>query len=94
MRLRVVDQARIDLAAVHAWLTQPGSGRRGRGRYVNIVKAMSDLRSAPLRWPIGDIPDIRERPVEGHRIYYRVDLEIRLIEILRIFSPYQERSTP
>ena len=91
LRLRVVDRARIDLAAIHAWLTQPGSGRRGHGRYLNILKAMSDLRSAPLRWPVGDTPEVRERPIEGHRIYYRIDRDIGLIEILRIFAPYQDR---
>lgn len=82
------------MAAVHTWLTQPGSGRKGHGRYAAIIKAMLDLRSSPMRWPVGDTPNVRERPVEGHRIYYRIDLDIGQVEILRVLSPFQDRLVP
>lgn len=93
-KLRVTDRARIDLTSIHEWLTQPGSGRRGRARYAAVVAAMLELRTAPHRWPIGEAPEVRERPVDGHRIYYQVDDDARLIEVLRVFGPYQNRSIP
>ena len=93
-KLRVVDRARLDLAAIHSWLTQPGSGRKGHTRYAHVIAALLDLQTAPRRWPIGETPNVRERPVEGHRIYYRVSDDARLIEVLRIFGPWQDRAAP
>ena len=93
-KLLIVDKARIDLASIHAWLTQPGSGRRGRARYAAVIAAMMELRTAPKRWPIGETPNVRERPIEGYRIYYQVDEDTRFIEVLRVFGPYRSRATP
>ena len=92
LKLRIVEAARRDLAAIRAWLTQPGSGRRGYVRYAAVISAMLDLRTAPQRWPFGDITGVRERPVEGHRIFYRLYEDAEIVEILRVFGPYQDRS--
>jgi len=93
-RLEVSDAARADLASARLWLLQPGSGSRARSRYQAILAAIQDLKTSPGRWPPGDFPDVRERPVSGHRIFYRIDLEGRRVRIMRIFSPYQDRSDP
>lgn len=92
--VRIVDRARIDLAGIQAWLTQPGSGRKGRARYIAILAAVLELRNAPLRWPVGDQEGIRERPFDGHRISYRFSPEVGRIEVLRVFAPFQDRPEP
>lgn len=71
---------------------QPGSGAQGHGRYTAIVKAVRDLKTSPLRWPEGDTDDVRERPVEAHRIYYRINDHTGTIRVMRVLSPYQDRS--
>lgn len=91
LRLRVLESARSDLLEIKAWLTQPGSGRRAWARYSAVVQAVIDLRSGSHRWPFGDQADVRERPIEGYRIYYRVDDGQGQVEILRIFAPGQDR---
>lgn len=90
--VRLVDRARIDLAGIRAWLTQPGSGARGRRRYAAIFKALLDLETKPHRWPVGDFADVREGPVESHRIFYTIDEDVKRVQVRRIFSPYQDRS--
>ena len=93
-RLDVSDAARADLAAARQWLLQPGSGRRAHSRYQAILAAIQDLKTSPGRWPLGGFPDVRERPVADHRIFYRLDGEGRRVRIMRIFSPYQDRVAP
>lgn len=93
-RLDVSDEARADLASARLWLLQPSSVARARSRYQAILAAIQDLKTSPGRWPLGDFPDVRERPVAGHRIFYRLDLEGRRVRIMRIFSPYQDRADP
>jgi plasmid stabilization system protein ParE len=93
-RLDVSDEARADLASARLWLLQPGSGRRAHSRYQAILAAIEDLKTSPGRWPPGDFPDVRERPVSGHRIFYRLDLAGRRVRMMRIFGPYQDRSDP
>jgi plasmid stabilization system protein ParE len=92
-RVRLVKRARTDLAEAKAWLTQPGSGDRGARRYAAIIDALLDLEQHPLRWPLGEHADFRERPVQGHRILYRVHQGSARVEIVRIFGPYQDRSS-
>ena len=87
-------RARIDLLAVRRWLNQPGSGLRARLRLARINRALVELRFSPHRWPIGDNADVRERPIEGHRIFYRVDDDTRTAVVLRVFGPFQDRSRP
>jgi len=58
-----------------------------------ILTALSDLKVAPHRWPAGDYEGVRERSVAGHRILYRIDDDLRRVRIMRIFGPYQDRST-
>ena len=91
-RLSISKEARADLASIREWLLQPGSGRRSHSRYSAILQAVDDLRMGSSRWPLGDIPGVRERPVNGHRVYYRIDEEGKRIRILRIFGPFQDRS--
>jgi plasmid stabilization system protein ParE len=93
-RLDVSDAARADLSSARLWLHQPGSGSRARSRYQAILAAIQDLKTSPGRWPSGVFPGIRERPVAGHRIFYRLDPEGRRVRIMRIFSPYQDRADP
>ena len=88
----IADRAHHDILAAKAWLTQPGSGARGHRRYATLNRAVLDLGDAPLRWPVGDGAGVRERPVEGHRIFYRVDEAARVVTILRVFGPFQDRS--
>jgi len=85
-------RARSDLLAVRRWLHQPGSGLRARLRLAKINRALVELRLSPHRWPDGDVPTIRERPVEGHRIFYQLDETNRTVTILRVFGPFQDRS--
>lgn len=92
--LRVAALARQDILQAKAWLTQPGSGPRGHHRYATLNRAVLDLRHAPLRWPIGDNAEVRERPVEGHRLFYSVDVAARTVILLRVFGPFQDRSRP
>ena len=92
-RLDISDNARSDLWNVRRWLTQPGSGQRGHRRYATILKAVRDLRSFPHRWPEGDNESVRERSVEGHRIYYRIGEAECVVRVMRVLSPFQNRPT-
>lgn len=85
-------RARIDLLAVRRWLNQPGNGLRAHMRLARINRALVELRFSPHRWPVGDNAEVRERPIEGHRIFYRVDDATRAVVILRVFGPFQDRS--
>lgn len=85
-------RARSDLLAVRRWLNQPGSGLRARLRLAKINRALVELRFAPHRWPICDKPAVRERPIEGHRILYRLDETRRAVTILRVFGPFQDQT--
>ncbi len=71
---------------------QPGSGERAHRRYATIVKAVRDLKSSPGRWPHGADETVRERPVEGYRIYYRVNNPVGTVRIMRVLSPFQDQS--
>jgi len=87
-------RARVDLLAVRRWLYQPGSGLKARLRSARITRAIVELQFTPFRWPKGDVAGVRERPVEGHRILYRIDDGNRTISIIRVFGPFQDRSEP
>lgn len=90
--VRLSRRARADLVSIRGWLTQPGSGSRGRLRYAAIVDAIKQLSSAPHQWGLGKHPRTRERPVERHRIIYETNESSRCVDILRIFGPFQDRS--
>ena len=85
-------RARVDLLAVRRWLYQPGSGLKARLRSARITRAIVELQFTPFRWPEGQTSSVRERPVEGHRILYRIDDLNRTISIIRVFSPFQDRA--
>ena len=85
-------RSRADLLAARRWLTQPGSGLRARLRLARINRAFVELEFAPLRWRQGPHPDTRQRLVDGYTIIYRVDEGRRLVSVLRVFGPFQDRS--
>lgn len=89
--LSISRRASADIAAAKAWLTQPGSGKHGWGRYAELNRSVLDLRRNPLRWPIGEDPATRERPTGGYRILYAVDEGRMTVVILRVFGPNQDR---
>jgi plasmid stabilization system protein ParE len=91
-KVRLSRGARVDLVSIRSWLTQPGSGSRGRQRYAAIIDAIKQLSSAPHQWGLGKHPHTRERPVERHRIIYETSEAGRCVDILRIFGPFQDRS--
>ncbi|MEC4595020.1 MULTISPECIES: type II toxin-antitoxin system RelE/ParE family toxin [Nitrospirillum] len=65
--------ANRDLAAARDWLQQPGAGVAAENRLIRISAAIKELKTAPCRWPVGDHAGIRERPVEGYLVMYRVE---------------------
>lgn len=85
-------QARVDLLAVRRWLYQPGSGLKARLRSARITRAIVELQFTPFRWPEGQTSGVRERPVESHRILYRINDADRTISIIRVFGPFQDRA--
>lgn len=95
MRYRVLTSRRAgaDLLSIREWQSQPGSGPVAKKRLTSIEAALKELRLHPHRWPSLDHQGIRERPVSGHRIYYSIDETVRTVTVLRIFGPYQDRST-
>lgn len=92
-KVRLVGRARTDLAEAKAWLTPPRRGRGAARRYALILEALLDLEIHPLRWPLSDHSGFRERPTQAHRVIYRILDDHDLVEVIRIFSPYQDRST-
>lgn len=84
--------ARADLANARRWLFQPGSGVRAHQRYAAILVAIQDLKISPGRWPLED-HGVRQRTVGGYRMIYRLDEQNRTVVVLRIFGPFQDRST-
>lgn len=91
-RLTIAQQARDDIAQARRWLTQPGSGRHGRTRYAEVLRAIHDLQLAPGRWPPSEIAGLRERTITGYRLIYRVDIDAKHVRVLRVFGPFQDRA--
>jgi plasmid stabilization system protein ParE len=97
-RLSLARQALADVDSHRAWLTQDGAGERAMRTLNGIVKAINDLPSAPLRWPVShDHPGYRNRVIDGYVIIYRVEppntdeTASGLIRVLRVFAPRQDR---
>ncbi len=90
-RLIIPAQARSDLAAAKSWLTQPGSGRRSHQRYIDILKALLALEDTPALWPASGHGGLRRRVLHGYSLLYSVDEGRRVVTLLRIFGPYQDR---
>lgn len=91
-RLTIAQQARDDIAQARRWLTQPESGPRGHARYSEILRAIQGLKDAPGRWPLNEAANVRERTVAAYRLIYRFDEDARLIRVLRVFGPFQDRA--
>jgi plasmid stabilization system protein ParE len=97
-RLTISYAALGDLEAARAWLMQLGAGNKARARLIAIRDAITALRDTPCLWPVKDHPGIRQRPVEGYSIAYRVspdtghDATAGDVEIVRVFGPYQDQS--
>jgi plasmid stabilization system protein ParE len=92
-RVDLTAKAKSDIQQAKAWLTQPGSGRRAWALYARINRAILDLRESHHRWPGGEHDAVRERAVEGYRILYRCDDALRTVEVLRVFGPFQNRTS-
>ncbi|MDR3506723.1 MAG: type II toxin-antitoxin system RelE/ParE family toxin [Caulobacteraceae bacterium] len=97
-QIRLSETAKADLLAARQWLTQSGAGGRAKARLRRITEAIKDLRRHPCRWPVGDHPGVRERPVEGYRLMYEVapdtgnDRSAGDVAVLRMFGPFQDRT--
>ena len=84
-----------DLERVRDWYSQPGAGERANAVVGRILDAIEDLKERPVSWPHGRRMYTRERPVEGHRIIYRVTPDTDdnrtagNVQVLRIRRPYQ-----
>ncbi|HLJ63429.1 MAG TPA: type II toxin-antitoxin system RelE/ParE family toxin [Stellaceae bacterium] len=95
--LRMSDAASRDLGAARQWLTQPGAGAAAAKRLTMIEFALRELELYPCRWPRGEYSGVRERPVEGFMIIYRVhpDTDDNRtagdVLIVRVFGPHQRR---
>jgi plasmid stabilization system protein ParE len=92
-RLKFTARARRDLDGARAWLMQPGSGRKAHNRYVAILRALLDLRHHPLRWATSEHIGVRKRSVEGHVLLYQISRDGEHVTVLRIFGPYQDRTS-
>ncbi len=96
--IRLSPAAENDLEAIRTWLNQPGSGPRARARRRAIAQAIRDLARHPIRFPVGDHEGVRERPVEGYRVLYRVEPDTGRndtagnVLVLRVFGPGQDRA--
>ena len=93
-RFRVVPSsaAARDLVRAYDWLTQPGAGETARRTLLAIEAAIKGLRMDHHRWPASDHDGARERKVNGYSIVYRIDVSNRVVSVLRIFGPFQDRS--
>ena len=92
--VRLTRQARLDLLASRDWLLQAGSGTKARARLNRINAAVADLGVAPARWPRIGYRGVRERIVEAYALRYHIDETGRIVTLLRIFGPYQDRPDP
>jgi plasmid stabilization system protein ParE len=97
-RLRYTENARDDLDAARAWLTQAGSGPAARRRLAAVRADIRQLKQHPCRYPAGQHPGVRELPCDGgYRALYRVHLDTGRdatagdVLVLRVFGPGQSR---
>lgn len=91
--VELTEHARSDLVSARNWLTQSGSGLRSRLRLSRINRALVELQFNPLRWPMGPYRHARERFVDGYTVRYVVDPHRSIVSVLRIFGPYQDRTS-
>jgi plasmid stabilization system protein ParE len=70
--VRLTPEAQGDLAAIHRWQNQPGSGARAVRRLRTIGAALRRLQSSPRLYARGAMPGTRELGIEGHRVVYQV----------------------
>jgi plasmid stabilization system protein ParE len=97
-RLIYAQEARDDLEAARAWLTQPGSGPAARRKLAAIRADIRRLQQQPCLWPVGDRPGVRELPaVGGYRVFYKVEPDSGRgdtagnVFVLRVYGPGQSR---
>jgi len=86
-------RARRNLNAAQRFLTQPGSGLKARLKIIRIGRALTEHWFRLDRWPVGDHSGVRQRLVEGHVIVYRIDESAMHVRGIRVFGPFQGRST-
>lgn len=87
-------RARRDLIAIRKWLLQPGSGLKAQLRIARISRALVELQFRPDRWPPGAVDGTRQRLIEGHTIVYKCNAAAKAVTVMRVFGPFQDRSTP
>ncbi len=97
--LAISAAAARDLETVRQWLKQRGAGEVAAKRLANIRSAVKELRLYPCKWPEGEHPGVRERPIEGYMIMYEVypdtddNRTAGNVEVLRVFGPHQLRDS-
>lgn len=73
-RVSLSRQAARDLDHAREWLTQPGSGNRGRARWNALQDSRRELRRFPYLGPLSErYPGLRQLVVSGYRVIYLVD---------------------
>ncbi|QDH74135.1 type II toxin-antitoxin system RelE/ParE family toxin [Brevundimonas sp. M20] len=87
-------QSRRDLNAIRRWLLQPGSGLKARLKMTRISRALIELQFRPDRWPQSSTLGLRQHVIEGHTILYKLDEQAQEVTVMRVFSPYQNRTEP
>ena len=86
------------LAAARVWLTQPGSGFRGRRRWEKLLNAPGRLRAFPYSGERAEHPGhyVLVEPESGYRLIYTIDPDTRDsgtagdIRIVAVFGPGQQ----
>lgn len=73
-RVSLSRQAARDLDHAREWLTQPGSGKRGRALWNALQDSRRELRRLPYLGPSSErYPGLRQLVVSGYRVIYLVD---------------------
>jgi toxin ParE1/3/4 len=100
-RVELTDQAKSDIAAIHAWLTSQEAGDAGARWFAALRHAIDSLRTLPGRCPVA--PERREASVEVRQLLYgrrphvyRVlfTIENRVVYVLHIRHGRRRPSVP
>jgi plasmid stabilization system protein ParE len=67
-RVELTDQAKSDIAAIHAWLVAQEAGDAGARWFAALRQAIDSLRALPVRCPVA--AESREASVEVRQLLY------------------------
>ena len=67
-RVKLTDQAKSDVSAIHAWLLAQEAGDAGARWFSSLRQAISSLSVLPARCPLA--PESRESPLEVRQLLY------------------------